>query len=47
MFLHQNYLRTVSLSKPKKGLKIFQFFSLVYRVCGAVTGGNFKLIGEY
>jgi hypothetical protein len=29
-------------------LKIFQFiFFTVYRVCGAVIGGNFTAIGEY
>ncbi len=46
--LRQNYLGTLKLSKQKKFWKFSNFFfCTVYRVRGAVVGGNFSPIGEY
>jgi hypothetical protein len=48
IFLHQNYLGALKLSKQKKVLKFSNFFfCTVYRVRGAMVGGNFSPIGEY
>ncbi len=47
IFTHKG-LRYLKTSIPKKVLKISQFsFFTVYRVRGAVVGGNFSPIGEY
>ncbi len=51
IFLHQNYLGTLKLSKPKKSFENFPiFFSAqctVYRVRGSVVSGNFSPTGKY
>jgi hypothetical protein len=48
IFLHQNYLGALKLSKQKKFWKFSKFFFwTVYRVRGAMVGGNFSPIGEY
>jgi hypothetical protein len=48
IFLHQNYLGVLKLSKQKKFWKFSNFFFwTVYRVRGAMVGGNFSPIGEY
>ncbi len=48
IFLHQNYLGALKLSKQKKFWKFSEFFFwTVYRMRGAMVGRNFSPIGEY
>jgi hypothetical protein len=47
VFLHQNYLGTLKLSKQKSFTNFQIFFCTVYRVRDALVRGNFLPIGEY